>query len=45
MSRLGGGEGFIMANMGGGVVQDGHSEKGQESLKQVHYDYKKRLGV
>jgi len=26
-------------NVQGGVVQDGHGEKVQESLKQVHYDY------
>ena len=28
---------------GWGVVRDGHGEKVQESLKQVHYDYKNRL--
>ena len=27
-----------------GGIQDGHGEKVQESLKQVHYDYKNLLG-
>ena len=33
-----------MADMGWGVVRDGHGENVRESLKQVHYDYKNRLG-
>ena len=33
----------IPAMMGVGVVRDGHGEKVQESLKQVHYDCKNLL--
>ena len=34
----------LPAMMGVGGVRDGHGEKVQESLKQVHYDYKNLLG-
>ena len=44
MSCLNDGKSFTMADMGVGVVRDGHGENVRESLKQVHYNYKNLLG-